>query len=104
MKKLIAKFLSWLLKDQYLEVGELAIMSEHTFKTDTIIEKTPGAGVQISSFRPDKGTSFPASPSYGQTFYKYTAVESDGYLYVFIGVGRTGTTSGWFNLSQALYA
>ena len=50
--------------------------------------------------RVPKGTAFPAGPQVGELFYR-TDLKA---LFLFIGVGEVGTTSGWFNLKQAVYA
>jgi hypothetical protein len=46
------------------------------------------------------GIAFPASPKMGQLFFR-TDLKA---MFIFIGVGEIGTTSGWFNLKQAVYA
>ena len=46
------------------------------------------------------GSSFPLQPFYGELFYR-TDLKA---LFIFIGIGEVGTTSGWFNLKQAVYA
>jgi hypothetical protein len=46
------------------------------------------------------GTSFPLQPKVGELFYRTDETK----MYIFIGVGEPGTTSGWFNLKNAQYA
>lgn len=106
IKKIIARFLSWALKDEILKVGSVAIQHPKTMYTDTIVEKTINAGVSITYPRPDSGTTFPiaANSHAGQLFFKYTATPDDGSLYVFYGVGREGCNAdGWFKLDNAYY-
>ena len=50
--------------------------------------------------RVNYGTAFPADPLMGELFFR-TDLKA---LYIQIGVGEVGTTSGWFNLKQAVYA
>jgi len=104
MKKLMARFLSWILQDQILFVGSLGVCHPHTTYTDTIQEKSTNAGVQVIGLRPGSGTSFPASPNIGQFFHR----TDENKMYVFIGVGQPGTyppvNGGWFNLKYAQYA
>ena len=104
LKRLFAKALTWALKDEVVGIGSVRIIHPHTMYTDDLTENTPGAGTRLTKAYAETGTTFPLTPKAGQFFYKYTATVADGYLYVYIGVGRTGTTNGWFNLSQALYA
>ena len=100
MKKLIAKFLNWALRDEILTVGSIKVCHPRTTYTDTIQERTPGSGVQITAMRANSGTSFPITPQIGEFFYR-TDTKA---LFVFIGLGEVGTTDGWFNLKQAVYA
>ena len=46
------------------------------------------------------GTSFPQGPNLGELFYRTDETK----MYIFIGVGAPGTTSGWFPLKNAQYA
>jgi len=46
------------------------------------------------------GAAFPPTPMPAEKFYR-TDLKA---LFVFIGVGEVGTTDGWFNLKQAVYA
>lgn len=50
--------------------------------------------------RPFYCTAFPADPRVGEMVYR-TDLKA---LFVFVGVGEPGTTSGWFNLKNALYS
>ena len=49
-----------------------------------------------------KGTSFPVAPIVGQMFERTDL--SPKKVYIFLGVGVPGTTSGWFDLTYAYYA
>ena len=49
-----------------------------------------------------KGTSFPVTPVVGQFFYRTDSTPKK--LYIFLGAGVPGTTSGWFDLCHAYYA
>ena len=107
IKKAFAKFLSWMLKDEVLHVGSFHVEHPNTIYSNTIVEKTANAGVQITYPRPDSGTSFPsaANAKPGQLFFKYTATPADGSLYVFYGAGRAGCdAAGWFKLDNAYYS
>ena len=99
-KKAIAGLLSWILKDEALSVGSIRVCHPGTTYTDDIEEKTVGAGVIVKKMRSDSGASFPAAPVVGQFFYR-TDLKAP---FVFVGIGEPGTTDGWFNLKQALYA
>lgn len=50
------------------------------------------------------GTAFPLTPGVNELFFKYTTALTDGSLYIFLGLARPGTTSGWFKLDNAYYA
>jgi hypothetical protein len=50
--------------------------------------------------RPFYCTAFPADPRVGEHVYR-TDLKAE---FVFIGVGEAGTTTGWFNLKNALYS
>jgi hypothetical protein len=102
MRRLIGKFINWVMADQRLSVGDLVVNKPNTIYTDSIAEKTTNAGVAVTSLRPNSGTSFPASADskVGQIFYR----SDEKKIYCFIGVGEPGTTSGWFNLKNAQYA
>lgn len=107
IKKSIARLLSWLLKDEVLQVGSIAVCHPRTTYTDTIAEKTANAGVEITNPRPNAGTESPdqfplaADSKVGQLWFA-----TDTYkLYVFVGIGQPGANAkGWFNLKNAQYA
>jgi len=46
------------------------------------------------------GSSFPKDPKVGELYYR-TDLKA---VFIFIGVGEVGTSNGWFNLKQAVYA
>ena len=50
----------------------------------------------------DTGTAFPLTPIVGQLYFRSDTTPKC--LWIFIGLGVPGTTSGWFNLLNAYYA
>jgi hypothetical protein len=57
---------------------------------------------QLKNAVVDVGTVFPATPIVGQLFFRSDTTPKS--LWIFIGVGVPGTTSGWFNLMNSYYA
>ena len=107
LKKLLAKAINNILKDEEVTVGTIRVLHKETVKADTIQEQTTNAGVQITNPRPNSGTESPdqfpaaADSKVGQIWYA-----TDTYkLYVFLGIGQPGCNAkGWFNLKNAQYA
>lgn len=46
------------------------------------------------------GAAFYATPLVGELFYRTDLKQ----LFVFVGLGEPGTTTGWFNLKNAQYS
>jgi len=105
MRRLIGKFLCWVLKDQSLTIGDVIVMHPNSLKADNIVEKSTNAGVEVSRLRPNSGTEAPdqfsANPIVGQLWYA-----TDTYkIYIFLGIGQPGCNAkGWFNLKSAQYS
>jgi len=50
----------------------------------------------------ETGVAFPLTPIVGQLYFRSDTTPK--MLFIFLGVGVAGTTSGWFNLMNAYYA
>lgn len=96
IKHIIAKFINWVCVDEIITVGSIKVMHPRTTYTDTIVEKTTGAGVTVTGLRPAAGTEvpdqFPALPIVGQIFYATDTAK----IYVYLG----GTAEITGNLSS----
>ena len=57
---------------------------------------------QLKNVVIDTGTAFPLTPIVGQLYFRSDSTPK--MLYIFLGVGVPGTSSGWFNLNHAYYA
>ena len=57
---------------------------------------------QLKAAIVETGTAFPLTPIVGQLYFRSDTTPK--MLFIFLGVGVAGTTSGWFNLMNAYYA
>ena len=57
---------------------------------------------QIKAYVVETGVAFPLTPIVGQLYFRSDTTPKT--LWIFIGVGVAGTTSGWFSLMNSYYS